>query len=39
MATLTDTKTRNLKHGEKSLSHGGVIGLALHPSTIKGKGK
>lgn len=39
MATLTDTKARNLKPGEKPLPHGGVTGLALHPSTIKGKGK
>ncbi|WP_421167026.1 tyrosine-type recombinase/integrase [Aeromonas dhakensis] len=39
MATLTDTKARNLKPEEKPLPHGGVTGLALHPSTIKGKGK
>ncbi|BDC85964.1 integrase [Aeromonas caviae] len=39
MATLTDTKARNLKPEEKPLPHGGVTGLALHPSTIKGRGK
>ncbi|HDO1315540.1 tyrosine-type recombinase/integrase [Aeromonas veronii] len=39
MATLTDTKARSLKPEEKPLPHGGVTGLALHPSTIKGKGK
>lgn len=39
MATLTDTKARNLKPEDKPLPHGGVTGLALHPSTIKGKGK
>ncbi|MFM5038929.1 Arm DNA-binding domain-containing protein [Aeromonas veronii] len=39
MAILTDTKARNLKPEDKPLPHGGVTGLALHPSTIKGKGK
>lgn len=39
MATLTDTKARSLKPEDKPLPHGGVTGLALHPSTIKGKGK
>ena len=39
MAVLTDTKARNLRPEEKPLPHGGITGLALHPSTIKGKGK
>ena len=39
MATLTDTKARSLKPEDKPLSHGGITGLALHPSTAKGRGK
>ena len=39
MATLTDTKARSLKPEDKPLPHGGITGLALHPSTIKGRGK
>ncbi|WP_339014262.1 tyrosine-type recombinase/integrase [Aeromonas popoffii] len=39
MATLTDTKARSLKPEDKPFPHGGITGLALHPSTIKGKGK
>ncbi|HDO1357098.1 TPA: DUF4102 domain-containing protein, partial [Aeromonas veronii] len=38
MALLTDTKARNLKPGDKAIAHGGVTGLALHPSTAKGRG-
>ncbi|MFM4836771.1 Arm DNA-binding domain-containing protein [Aeromonas veronii] len=38
MALLTDTKARNLKLGDKAIAHGGVTGLALHPSTAKGRG-
>jgi len=39
MAILTDTKARNIKPEDKPLAHGGVTGLTLHPSTIKGRGK
>lgn len=40
MALLTDTKARSVKPGGIPLAHGGVTGLALHPSpTIKGQGK
>ena len=39
MAILTDTKARNLKPDDKPLPHGGVTGLALHPSPTKGRGK
>ncbi|NJI19484.1 tyrosine-type recombinase/integrase [Aeromonas veronii] len=38
MALLTDTKARNLKPGDRAIAHGGVTGLALHPSTAKGRG-
>ncbi|MFQ2228838.1 hypothetical protein ACK32Z_18285, partial [Aeromonas hydrophila] len=38
MALLTDTKARNLKPDDKAIAHGGVTGLALHPSTAKGRG-
>jgi integrase len=40
MALLTDTKARSVKPGGTPLAHGGVTGLALHPSpTHKGQGK
>ena len=40
MALLTDTKARSVKPGGPPLAHGGVTGLALHPSlTVKGQGK
>lgn len=39
MATLTDIKARNIKPDSGILPHGGVTGLALHPSNTKGYGK
>lgn len=40
MALLTDTKARSIKPGGAPLAHGGVTGLALHPSpSNKGQGK
>jgi integrase len=40
MALLTDTKARSVKPGSTPLAHGGVTGLALHPSpNHKGQGK
>jgi integrase len=40
MALLTDTKARGVKPGSTPLAHGGVTGLALHPSpSHKGQGK
>jgi integrase len=39
MATLTDAKARNMKPEDNILPHGGVTGLALHPSSTKGQGK
>ncbi|VFS52523.1 Prophage CP4-57 integrase [Budvicia aquatica] len=39
MALLTDTKARHIKPDDKPLPHGGVTGLALHPSSTKGRGK
>ena len=40
MALLTDTKARSGKLGGTPLAHGGVTGLALHPSpSHKGQGK
>ena len=39
MATLTDAKARNIKPDTGILPHGGVMGLALHPSNTKGTGK
>ncbi|GAA0260202.1 MULTISPECIES: tyrosine-type recombinase/integrase [Rhodanobacter] len=40
MTLLTDTKARNVKAGSTPLAHGGVTGLALHPSpSHKGQGK
>lgn len=39
MAQLSDTKARNIKPEDKPLPHGNVVGLTLHPSKHKGKGK
>lgn len=40
MALLTDTRARSVKPGGAALAHGGVTGLALHPSpSQKGQGK
>lgn len=39
MATLTDTRARNIKPDSPALPHGGVTGLALHPSQTRGSGK
>ena len=39
MALLTDTKARHIKPTDKPISHGGVTGLTLHPSSTKGRGK
>lgn len=40
MALLTDTKARSVKPGSAPLAHGGITGLALHPSpSQKGHGK
>ncbi|MFZ6658112.1 tyrosine-type recombinase/integrase [Undibacterium sp. TJN19] len=39
MAALTDLKARNIKPDSVALPHGGVKGLALHPSNTKGSGK
>lgn len=39
MATLTDTKARNIKPTDTQFAHGGVTGLALIPSNMKGRGK
>ena len=39
MALLTDTKARRIQPDGKPLIHGGVTGLALHPSSVKGRGK
>lgn len=40
MALLTDTKARSVKPRGTALAHGGVTGLALHPSpSHKGQGK
>ncbi len=39
MAQLTDTKARRIKPDDKPLTHGGVTGLTLHPSSAKGRGK
>lgn len=39
MGILTDTKARNIKPDDKPIAHGGIIGLALHPSGAKGRGK
>ncbi|MCS3769579.1 integrase [Aeromonas hydrophila] len=39
MALLSDAKARSIKPDDKPLSHGGITGLTLHPSTTKGRGK
>lgn len=39
MATLSDTKARNIKPDGPQLAHGGVTGLVLIPSKTKGRGK
>jgi len=39
MAILTDAKARNMKPDSSILPHGGVKGVALHPSNTKGSGK
>lgn len=39
MALLTDTKARHIRPDDNPLPHGGVTGLALHPSSVKGRGK
>lgn len=39
MAVLTNLKARTIKPDSKALPHGGVTGLALHPSNTKGSGK
>lgn len=40
MAILSDAKARNVQPGGRTLPHGGVTGLSLHPSpTRKGAGK
>ena len=39
MAILSDAKARNLKPEDKPLAHGGITGLTLHPSSVKGHGK
>lgn len=39
MATITDTKARNIKPTDTAIPHGTVTGLALHPSNTKGHGK
>ncbi|RKJ85672.1 DUF4102 domain-containing protein [Aeromonas veronii] len=39
MALLSDAKARSIKPDDKPLPHGGITGLTLHPSTMKGRGK
>ena len=39
MTTITDTKARNIKPTDPAIPHGSIIGLALHPSNTKGRGK
>lgn len=40
MPLLTDTKARSVKPGGTPIAHGGITGLALHPSpSHKGQGK
>lgn len=39
MSKLTDTKARRIKPDDKPLAHGGITGLTLHPSSVKGRGK
>lgn len=39
MANITDTKARHIKPTDPAIPHGGITGLALHPSAVKGHGK
>ncbi|KQB57128.1 MULTISPECIES: site-specific integrase [Acidovorax] len=39
MTIITDTKARNIKPTDTAIPHGGITGLALHPSNTKGHGK
>lgn len=39
MAIISDAKARNIKPDDKNLPHGGIPGLVLMPSGIKGHGK
>lgn len=39
MAVLTDTKARAMQPGSAALPHGGIVGLTLIPSKMKGHGK
>ena len=39
MATITDTKARNIQPADPAIPHGNITGLALHPSSTKGHGK
>lgn len=39
MATITDTKARNIRPDDPAIPHGSVTGLALLPSKTKGRGK
>ncbi len=36
MTIITDTKARNIKPTDTAIPHGGITGLALHPSNTKG---
>lgn len=39
MAVITDTKAKNIKPDDKPIPHGSITGLALHPSSRRGRGK
>lgn len=39
MATIADTKARNINPTDAAIPHGNITGLALHPSSTKGHGK
>ena len=39
MATITDTKAKNIKPTDPAIPHGGITGLALLPSSTRGRGK
>lgn len=39
MAQLTDTKAKRIKPDDKPFTHGGITGLTLHPSSVRGRGK
>ncbi|MEA5206382.1 tyrosine-type recombinase/integrase [Enterobacter mori] len=39
MAVITNTKAKNIKPDDKPIPHGSVTGLALHPSSKRGRGK